>query len=179
MCAFDISGTNGFSPDAPNGRTMREFIVALLRADKVNQSTPKEFFERHKYLLGIKGFRPDKAEYRLQDRALPEVDLVAKAAQQLADVPESEWSATVLRDKIETIVEGLSEMARREPESKKWLEDKKETSATFLSLLRRAIVDGQPGLGMFKVMELLGRSVTLDRLSTAYGLWGKSRDSSA
>ena len=158
---------------------MREFIVALLRAGKINQCTPKEFFEHHKHLLGSKGSKPREAGHWLQDKAQAEVHLVANAAQQMAVVPENEWSAAVLKRKVATIVEGLSKMAEREPEGVELLGDKKYANSTFLSWLRWAIVDGQPGLGMFSVMELLGRSVTLDRLSTAYGLLEKRKNNSS
>ena len=70
-------------------------------------------------------------------------------------------------------------MAKREPEGVELLGDKIYANATFLSWLRWAIMDGQPGLGMFAVMELLGRSVTMDRLRTAYGLLEKSKDNSS
>jgi hypothetical protein len=166
---LDLPGVNIDSLDILNGRSLREYIIALLKINIGRDPTAQIFYEHHKHLFGIQSGRT----YQLHDvfpetASLDDIRSIARATNQLADIPETDWTAETIQQKINSIAEDMDTHVQGK--------ESKTPYGDLLHWLRWALVQGHPGMSMFKWMELSGPRVTLDRLEVAQELLDNGRN---
>ncbi|MCJ1431250.1 Glutamate--tRNA ligase mitochondrial [Xylographa pallens] len=151
-------------PEILNGRTLREFVMALLRLETSSSFTiASRFVERHRSIFGYRQSEPSRAIKRPRH----ELSLIAEAALQIRDVPIDEWSVAILKARVASVVQDIVQKDHYNSENAESLRDFKYVNSSLLAWLRWAIVDGNHGPSMFDIIELLGRDTTLRRLKTA------------
>ncbi|MCJ1377020.1 Glutamate--tRNA ligase mitochondrial [Xylographa soralifera] len=155
-------------PEILNGRTLREFLISLLRLDTSSSfTTASSFVERHRSIFGYRQSEPDRARMFQTERPRHEIRLIAEAAQHIGDVPRDQWSVAALKSQIASVVQDIVRKDHFNQENAESLKDAKYVNNSLLAWIRWAIVDGQKGPSMFDIIELLGRNTTLQRLEAA------------
>ncbi|MCJ1388184.1 Glutamate--tRNA ligase mitochondrial [Xylographa bjoerkii] len=155
-------------PELLNGRTVREFLMALLRLDTSSSfATASSFVERNRSIFGCRRCESGRARTFQGERPRQEVLLIAEAARQIGDVPTDQWSAAGLKSRVASVVQDVVQKDHFNPENAESSKDAKHVNQSLLAWLRWAIVDGQKGPSMFDIIELLGRDTTLRRLEAA------------
>ncbi|MCJ1281528.1 Glutamate--tRNA ligase mitochondrial [Xylographa opegraphella] len=151
-------------PETLNGRTLREFVMALLRMDTSSSFTiASSFVERHRSIFGYRQSEPGRAIKKPRHELL----LIAEAVQQIREVQNDNWSVAVLKNRVASVTQYIVQKDNFNLQSAENLKDPNYVNNSLLTWLRWAIVDGQHGPSMFDIMALLGRDTTLRRLKAA------------
>lgn len=147
---------------------MREFVVAFLRAGFTGRyNSTKSYFEACKSVFGIDQDHSSTAEAFLKESSMSEIRAVADAALEMTNVPESQWSLDMLKERIPIIAESLSQGKYGKLKDAERLKDPKDAYATLLHWIRWALVRVRWGPSIITIMSLYGRRVTLQRLEAA------------
>ncbi|MCJ1247406.1 Glutamate--tRNA ligase mitochondrial [Trapelia coarctata] len=154
--------------DYLDGRTMREFVVAFLRAGFTGRySSAKAYFESYKSVFGINQGSSSTTQAFLKERPLSGISEVADAARDLANIPESQWSLETLKERLSMIAESLTQGKDGILDDADRLQDPKYAYATLLAWIRWALVRVHWGPSIIHIMSLYGRRVTLQRLEAS------------
>ena len=156
------------SLDYLDGRTMREFVVAFLRAGFTGQfSTPRAYFEACKQVFGVDQDLSSTAAVFLEEHSMTELQAVANAAEELASVSEDQWSLDTLKKTLRIVAESLSQGKYGNLVDAERLKDSPYAYATLMHWIRWALVRVRQGPSIIKTMSLYGRRVTLQKLEAA------------
>lgn len=151
-----------------DGRTIREFVVAFLRAGFTGRyNSPKAYFEACKPVFGIDQDPSSTAEAFLKEHSVSEIRAVADAARELANIPENQWSLDTLKETLLTVADSLSQGKYGIMDDAERLQDPKYAYATLLHWIRWALIRAHRGPSIIITMSLYGRRVTTQKLEAA------------
>ena len=174
--------------DPIDGRGLRQYAAAVLRAGVKQYTTVPDFYSDHRYFfLPLWGNRSSGVE-KVQNNEDSYDDCIAFYARHIADLSPDQWTTPSLTQKILDISSEIpnSELAKKlrakaeDPESEPEpggerldekglvsLMDAKAAHGALCHWLRWAILGGDNGPGMADTMALLGRRISLCRLHAA------------
>ena len=134
-------------------RRLEDVIAMILRADSKAYSTPEKFAQRSSVF-----FEPLKHQLPFQHSGTFPVRDFRTAAATMLLVPEAQWYAEIHRSNLAYLLEAQSE---GDPViAKRW-------NADFYHYLRWGLLGSMPGPSMPESMEILGRTLCVERLQSA------------
>lgn len=148
------------------GRTVRDYIEAVVRADGKNYLSPPQFITRTDYFYREPKIEKGWETYTNIPQSPPKEDIVM-AVEQIKQIPAEDWSAETLRQKLHEIVSVRSCSRLHQGDAAEKKTEQKAFSISFHYCLRCMIAGGKPGPTTEETMLILGRDVTLRRLNHA------------
>lgn len=148
------------------GRTVREYIQAVVRADGKNYLSPPQFVTRTDYFYREPEIEKGWWTYTNIPLSPPKKDIVM-AVEQIKQIPAEDWNAEPLRRKLLEIVSEWSNSRPHKGDAVVKTKEQTTFNVCFHYCLRCMIAGGKPGPSTAETMVILGRDVTLRRLSHA------------
>lgn len=148
------------------GRTVRDYVQTVLRADRKNYLSPPQFVTRTDYFYHELENKKSWETYANIPQSPPKEDIVM-AVEQIKQIPAEDWNAETLRQKLLDVV---SVWSNSKPHQGDAMVKSKEQTTFQICLhhcLRHMIAGGKPGPSTAETMGILGRDVTLRRLNSA------------
>lgn len=148
------------------GRSLRDYTTALLRADADNYTNPSDFMERNFYF-----FLPPQTSSlgtNLLDRGGLTSAGVLHVIEKLSEVPQEAWEkkrieATMMQA-VQSFTNINSNPSLADNQPIMLSEVQRLHQSQLHQFLRAVIAHGRPGMGMMDAMTVLGKEVSLQRL---------------
>lgn len=145
-----------------NGRSLRDYVTLIIKADAKNYTTPPAFIERNSYFFTTPtepvDISPSPGGYDFHPKQL---DLFAG---RIAEVPAASWSSDALKAKIAEIINDVAEATydgRADAERREML---KAMNKAWYHFLRGRVARGTSGPSVADIMAILGPEETERRL---------------
>jgi glutamyl-tRNA synthetase len=148
------------------GKELRDRVKFLLRLDRQNYTTPREFFDRHAPCFCHVSRPPyvPRADIAGSTLTTNHVQLISG---RLGQITVGEWSSHKLEEAMADLACDVGGIERRNLGADDVQAEFKSIGNALGRFLRWALTGGQPGPGIRTVMIILGQEVTLQRLREA------------
>ncbi|KZF26564.1 glutamyl-tRNA synthetase [Xylona heveae TC161] len=161
-----------------NGRDLREYVAAIFRADAKNYTSPEDFLDRNdRFFHPVINVRYEPLESFSKDPLPPPPPTnLASAADKICQLGPESWNVPDLKAKMSAIVEEGSRISAEDVSGEMTKEvqalrrRQKAWNRAFYHYMRWALLEGKQGPDAASVMVILGRDITLERLSKASNL---------
>ena len=136
-------------------------VAAVLHADAVNYTTPKQFLERNSYFFceePRKDWMPGPNDHQLKDA-------IGLLSSTFRAVTSEQWDEKNLKQVFDLIANHMSVQWDQEEGARS--DEGKPALGSVQHFLRWALSGGRPGPRLISTMAILGREVSLRRVEDA------------
>ena len=156
------------------GRNLSAYIASVFRADAKSFTSEAQFLERNSFFfrpLVKSSYHPSMTVNGSTQNPPVATDVLVREARKFQDILAEAWRPETIKQTISDALANLTDVGGtvepNETAENGLLKQQKARHKEFHGYLRWALASGKQGPGMADTMEILGRDVTLHRLSEA------------